>query len=676
MPSEVNRFYAEGKTQYLADMDTVIGRVADVVGGGLTAARARIAQGKAEIQKYVAQLPEDLKQVGQEAEEKLAGQFEQLASDVESKQGELVDNLARKYVDARDALDSRIDEMKAANRGLVDKAIDAVAGVIKTIIQLKNMLLGVLAKAADVIGDIIADPIGFLGNLIDGIKSGLTRFVGNIATHLQEGLMGWLFGALGRAGITMPKTFDLAGILDLVLQVLGLTYAKIRAKAVKAVGEPAVARLEQTVEIFKVLMTEGVGGLWRFIKDKIGDLEELVLGQIKTFIIEKVIKAGITWLIAFMNPAAAFIKACKAIYDIVMFLIERGSEIMDFVRSILDSVGAIAKGAIGVVAEKIESSLSKALPLMISFLASLLGLGGISEKIRSVIEKVQAPITKAIDFVIGGVLKGAKKLGGWVKGKVKSVKDRFTGGGSDAQAPSAAVDVDPATETDPHTFKANVTLDGAQHEVEATSDGQVTMASANKGGLLGKAQARLNKIKDRDPKPTEEIAALERIIEIVRAVQTHSRKSKPDAPNPKWDQACRDLIVAVAQYGDQFNRKDIDPSGEPERDINELYAQCKHKPPSQYSRAKHWRGANEKERIKASDENGQFMWEFSEAEVAGLEKETLLTGDVDWRGDDAVHAYKTFGYPVGYEKGEKVYVLRAEISAKEIHSHPRAKAKS
>ena len=55
--------------------------------------------------------------------------------------------------------------MKAANRGLVDKAIDAVAGVIKTIIQLKNMLLGVLAKAADVIGDIIADPIGFLGNL-------------------------------------------------------------------------------------------------------------------------------------------------------------------------------------------------------------------------------------------------------------------------------------------------------------------------------------------------------------------------------------------------------------------------------------------------------------------------------------------------------------------------------
>ena len=42
-------------------------------------------------------------------------------------------------------------------------------------------------------------------------------------------------------------------------------------------------------------------------------------------IIEKVIKAGITWLHGLLNPVAAFIKACKAIYDIVMFVVERGA---------------------------------------------------------------------------------------------------------------------------------------------------------------------------------------------------------------------------------------------------------------------------------------------------------------------------------------------------------------
>ena len=144
--------------------------------------------------------------------------------DVNNKQDELVDTLAQKYVEDRDAVDARIEEMKAANRGLVDKALDAIGGVIQTILKLKDMLLSVLSKAADVIGDIIADPIGFLGNLVSGIKPGLTSSSATSSPTSRTALMGWLFGALGVAGIQMPETFDLTGILDLVTQVLGLTY--------------------------------------------------------------------------------------------------------------------------------------------------------------------------------------------------------------------------------------------------------------------------------------------------------------------------------------------------------------------------------------------------------------------------------------------------------------------
>src|SRR5690349_4286778 len=104
---------------------------------------------------------------------------------------------------------------------------------------------------------------------------------------------------------------------------------------------------------------------------------------------------------------------------------------MDFVNSILDSVGAIAKGNIGIVAQKVEDSLARALPLAISFLASLLGLGGISEKIHSIIQKVQAPIAKAVDFVVMGAVKGAKKLFGgaakWAKGKYQQGKEWVKG---------------------------------------------------------------------------------------------------------------------------------------------------------------------------------------------------------------------------------------------------------
>jgi hypothetical protein len=453
VPDEVNRFYEKGRAGYLVAMDKVVDNVAGIVGTELGLARKKIADGRAEVAKFVKGLSPELQKVGKEAEEKLDGEFSQLASEVDAKQSELVDSLAQKYVAGRDAVDSRIEAMKEANKGFVDKARDAIVGVIKTILQLKDMLLGVLAKAGDVIETIISDPIGFMGKLADGVMSGLKKFVGNIGTHLQNALMDWLFGALGAAGITMPKTLDFAGILDLVMQVLGLTYNAIRARVVNIVGAPIVEKMEQTVEVFKILATEGVAGIWKWIQEKLSSLEDMVLGQIKTFVIEKVVKAGIVWIISMLNPAAAFIKACKAIYDFVMFIVERGSQIMEFVNSILDSIGAIAKGAIGIVADKIEGSLAKALPLAISMLASLLGLGGISEKIKSIIQVVKGPIDKAVDWLITGAVKGFKKLFGpaiawakgkyqkgkafvkekyeqgkaYVKGKVQGIKDKLTG---------------------------------------------------------------------------------------------------------------------------------------------------------------------------------------------------------------------------------------------------------
>ena len=95
------------------------------------------------------------------------------------------------------------------------------------------------------IDKIISDPIGFLTNLVSGVKQGLKNFIANIGTHLQKGLMGWLFGTLAEAGIQMPESFDLKGILSLVLQVLGLTYTNIRKRAVGILGEKTVSMLEK-----------------------------------------------------------------------------------------------------------------------------------------------------------------------------------------------------------------------------------------------------------------------------------------------------------------------------------------------------------------------------------------------------------------------------------------------
>src|SRR3954454_10918297 len=115
----------------------------------------------------------------------------------------------------------------------------------------------------------------------------------------------------------------------------------------------------------------------------------MIMGQLRDFVIEKIVKAGITWLLSLLNPVAAFIKACKMIYDVVMFFVERAAQIKDFVDSVLDSVESIANGGVGAVAAHIEATLKKSLPLILVFLASLLGVGGITETVKSVIETVR-----------------------------------------------------------------------------------------------------------------------------------------------------------------------------------------------------------------------------------------------------------------------------------------------
>src|ERR1051326_5850468 len=126
----------------------------------------------------------------------------------------------------------------------------------------------------------------------------------------------------------------------------------------------------------------------------------MVIGAIQDWIITTIIKQATVELLSMFNPAGAFVQACIMIYNSVMFLIERAGQIMAFGEAVINSVSAIASGAIGGAAAWIERSLANAIPVVIGFLAALIGLGGISKKIRETIEKIQGVVDKAIDKAI------------------------------------------------------------------------------------------------------------------------------------------------------------------------------------------------------------------------------------------------------------------------------------
>ncbi len=420
---EENRIYFRCRDRYIAQMDGVIDRIATAVERGLNEAKNLIAAGRQRVTDYVGTLEGELRSVGEQAADNIQSRFDSLRETVDNRRDQLVDSLAQRYVENLNAIDERISQMQQESRGFIDQAIDAVGGVIEKIRELRALILSVAAQASSVIDQILDDPIGFVGNLVAGIGAGLQSFMANIGTHLQQGLMGWLFGAMAEAGIQMPETFDLKGILSLILQILGLTYANIRARAVNIVGEPIVQALEQGAEVFRILITEGPAGLWQYVQERIGDFKETVLEGIKSFVIERVIRAGITWIMGMLNPASAFVKACMAIYDIVMFFVNRAAQIASLIQAVLGALAAIASGAIGALASAVEGALASALPVAISFLASLLGLGGISQKIREIIERIQAPINSAIDWIINQAVRVVRAIGGLFGGRGRDAEE-------------------------------------------------------------------------------------------------------------------------------------------------------------------------------------------------------------------------------------------------------------
>ncbi|MGW7291429.1 hypothetical protein ACWGIB_03415 [Streptomyces xiamenensis] len=425
LPDEANDLYQESRKLYVNRMQGVISDIADTIGRELGRAKSRIERGRTELQAEVEKLPADLRRFGEEAAADFSGQFDDLETTVDEKSEQLVQDLAQKYTEALDAIDEEIKELQEANKGLWDRIKDAVVGVIQTIIELTNALMGILAKAASAVSKIIKDPIGFLGNVVRFVGDGLNLFTANIEQHLKTGLVSWLLGTAVKTGLEIPAKFDAKGIVQLLGSLLGLTWDTIRAKIVrKGVPDKAMATVEKTIPEAQALQREGPAGLTKEITGESGDLKKTILDDLKSYLIPTVIVAGIAWIVSLLTPASAFVRAVKGIIDIVTFIVTQAAQITDFMNAILDAVIAIADGAAAGVPKLIESALSTSIPVLLGFLAALLGIGSLANKVRSVFQKVSRPVGRAIDKIIDRIAKSAKKIFGSLKGDKGLRSDR------------------------------------------------------------------------------------------------------------------------------------------------------------------------------------------------------------------------------------------------------------
>jgi hypothetical protein len=438
---DVVEIFKLGRQVYISAMKISIRAIAKMVEESLAWCEKRIARGKSEIDAYVGArgLSPSLRKVARQTASAVFERFDELHQDVDATRGELADRLVDGYRESRETIDQRIREMQAENRGLVRKFIDKVKEVIAAIRNFRNKIGPILAEAGDVVEDIIDDPIGFLGNLLDALKQGFGQFREHIGKHLREGVAAWLFGTLSGAGVELPKEFTPKAVGGLILQVLGLTYEKLRARVARMVGPRATAAIEKVAGYLGTLFREGPAGLWEQIQEDVGDLKDRMIEEVKSWAISRIVAAAVKKLAMMFNPVGAIVQAIITIYHVIMFFLENIDRILDLVRTVVRATGDIVRGRIQAAADKIETTMGMSIPLILSFLARLVGLGGIAEKLRGIITRFRARIEKVVTRFLRRLLKkfkvaaakgvaGAKALGASLLKRFLP-KKRFKAGG-------------------------------------------------------------------------------------------------------------------------------------------------------------------------------------------------------------------------------------------------------
>jgi hypothetical protein len=316
-------------------------------------------------------------------------------------------------------------------------AIDFVSWGGRQVFKLLEILVSVvapnvlqyIAKAKSAFHTILRNPVAFVGNLVRAGRRGFQLFADNILTHLKTALIKWIVGPLAEAGVYIPKSFDLHEVIKLVLSVLGLTWQNIRSKLVKIIPDPVLAALEKTADVLVTLVRDGPAAAWEQIKAELTELKDQLIGQVTNMISTEIVKAAVTKIATMINPAGAVIQAIVATYKTVTFFIEKIQQIAAVVASFIDSIAAIAAGQVEPAAKKVEQTMANTLVVVLAFLAKLIGLGAVPDKLAAIIKKIRQPIDKGLDKIVAwlgkmldkvaaGVRKGVQAVSNWWKRRV------------------------------------------------------------------------------------------------------------------------------------------------------------------------------------------------------------------------------------------------------------------
>ena len=425
LPGWVTREYDRAEKQFGDDVCELILEISTEVNGVIATCEAIIDDARVQIDALYSQdLPEGLREWAAAERERMQGQLDGLQNQVATAQQDFNRNLSREAVRAVREVQDEVATLREEAKGLIGRIADAIGDFlddpIRAIINGLLSLVGIqpsafwalVNKVQQVISDIADDPERFINNLVKAIGQGFQQFFDNILTHLLHGFIDWLLGGLTSLGVQIPTDFSLKSLITFFLQLMGITWPRIRQILVRHIGEQNVALIEQAWSVIAALIDKGPEGIFELIKEQLdpANILKQIMDAAIDFVVEALIKNVAMRVIALFNPVGAIVQAIELIYKVLKWIFTNAARLFSFVETVVNGLADIIAGNIGGMAKAVEGALAKLIPPVIDFLASLIGLGDLPNKVVETVQRLQGWVESILERVIGWLAEQGRRL--------------------------------------------------------------------------------------------------------------------------------------------------------------------------------------------------------------------------------------------------------------------------
>jgi hypothetical protein len=416
---DVYKIFLRQKKSFLDAMDIVLDNIANSVQIGLTSALKNINNGKKEIDVFIQTLSGDEQTYANELKKEVETKFENLETSIVDTRDDLLQTLTEEYRQNVDQLEVTFNEINdELKKSWIDRAIEFVETVGKTVFELADLLLSILTRVADLVTDIIKHPIRFFETLVSGLMQGIGKFIDNIGTYLQEAFWTWVTGASPVKNISLSSASGIESLFDLVLQVLNLGPTDLRAIVEKILGRELMEKIDKGIEIGEkalepiiILIKKGPVAFWHYIKDILESNIQSTFDRIKESVFNSFIGKALKWIAGFFIPGGGFVKIVKSIVRAFQFVAENLDRIRSFFDSVFDSMNEALQGNTEGVANKIVVGLKTGIVLALDFLAKQVGMGNVIDGVQKIIRTLRRPIVNAIEWIAKKVANLIKTVG-------------------------------------------------------------------------------------------------------------------------------------------------------------------------------------------------------------------------------------------------------------------------